>query len=108
MTTAKYPLETFNGALVLERDENQKLRQSITHLLLTKYEERVLRPEWGVGVEEFNVVANLPSLLGDLEQTLEANFSDITFSLYGRVDEGGAVWVTVNYDDDSLEIDITT
>jgi hypothetical protein len=105
MTTLGYPIQSNNGNLQLVLENERLIPQVVTHILQTKQEERVMNPEFGIGVNEFTNAYNLSELLGQLDEALNqalTEYPGVLYKLLGYLDDSGQVEVTCLYYIDEL------
>lgn len=115
MKSLVYPLAAANGRLVLTSDYPTIVKQVIRATIQTYWEERVMRPDFGVPNFVFESQPNLAPVLGDiraaLDNSLSTDLPDVSYQVLGAIGDTGQLQVTIAYqvadlDPDSLEVDI--
>lgn len=106
-----YPLSLSRNGLTLETSYAGLVRNAILSVLSTYQEERVYRPEYGVGRYEFMTYSNLPELLAELRLAIELGlegYPEVTFGVSGYLSEEN-VEISVNFqcpDSDPQELNV--
>lgn len=100
-TGFNYPL-SFDayGSILLVSDYPERVKQAMLSALLTRLEERVWFPEYGLNDREFRAAYPLPQQLRIIRECLDlalAGFPDVSYLLRGAILEGGKVYVEVLY-----------
>jgi len=94
-----YPFESEYGKLVLTGDIRQQVRMDIRAAILTVQEERVMRPTYGRSVQPFDTLS-LGDILRDISRAITTtllDYSDVTFTLQGAIEDSGEALVVVTY-----------
>jgi phage baseplate assembly protein W len=71
MTNVALPLQFDHRGRTSERDEDRYLRDLVEAVLFTAPGERVMRPDFGCGVEQLLFEPNSPELAGTVEMLVQ-------------------------------------
>lgn len=95
-----YPLKLDNKGVKVTDDYAQLVKNAIVSGILTKQEERVMRPEYGLESQEFDVVSDIVTTLAKIRDTVTLaleGYPDVSFELRGSINDSGLLDVLVTY-----------
>lgn len=105
-----YPLTVINGKIATTSDYSTIVTQVILASVMTKLEERVFFPEYGVDERLFSTVDVMPIVLVDVRRSIEQGLEEypgVSFELYGSINDTGVLSIDVVYTVDGTQKQLT-
>ena len=104
MTTIKYPLTAVNGDLVLSNRSRAGI-EAILSAVSTKHGERVLRNNYGQGLEELTTIGDIAAIITQITEDIYDSTRDyvpLSVVVDGRIDDDGQLVATIYYNDETI------
>ena len=106
MSSVVYPLQVVKGSIAITSDYTAIVSQVIKASVMTKLEERVYQPQYGVDERLFSTTEVMPQILADVRRSIDEGlvyFPGVAFELIGSIGDTGILSLEVVYTVDGTQ-----